>query len=252
MRQLIAGNWKMHGLRAEAGHLCADIVKHIGDIDADLLVCPPATLLAHVAALIASSPVLLGGQDCHEVSHGAHTGDVSAPMLADAGARWVIIGHSERRQAYGETDARLRHKIAAAEHAQLTPILCVGENEEERLAGRHTQRIGHQLHHGLPDTLPTTGCVVAYEPIWAIGTGRIPSLDDIAAMHTFIRTTLTQRFGDVGKGVRILYGGSVKPDNAAEILAIPEVGGALVGGASLQAQSFLDIARAARPLPSTT
>ena len=241
MQPLIAGNWKMNGLQAEAASL-ADALR-CGAPGCDLLVCPPATVLAGVARLLAGSGVMVGGQDCHDAVRGAHTGDISAAMLRDAGAGWVILGHSERRQSHGESDAAVRRKAVAAAEAGLVPIVCVGETEDQREAGQARTVVGAQLAGSLP---PGFLGVVAYEPVWAIGTGRVPTTADVAAMHAHIRRQLVADLGEAGAGVRILYGGSVKPDNAAGLLGLPEVGGALVGGASLVAADFLDIARASR------
>ncbi len=240
MRRLIAGNWKMNLLRAEAELLLADLRAGAAGLACDLLVCPPATLLSLAAAALSGSPIALGGQDCHAAAKGAHTGDISAPMLRDAGARYVIVGHSERRADHHESDADVRAKAEAAAAAGLVPIVCVGEREAERVAGRAESVVGAQLEFSLPDGFAGA---VAYEPVWAIGTGRIPSAEDVASMHSHIRSRLTQRFAAAGAAMRILYGGSVKPENAATLLRLPEVGGALVGGASLDATSFLAIAR---------
>ena len=232
MKRLIAGNWKMNGLRAASAELRA-IGAGLGGADAEVVICPPATLIAVLADDAGAAGVALGGQDCHPAASGAHTGDVSAEMLADAGASWCVVGHSERRADHGETDALVRDKARAARRAGLTPIVCVGETREEREGGRAEAVVRGQLSGSLPED----GFVVAYEPVWAIGTGLTPTEDDIAAMHAAIRDA-------VGPGPRILYGGSVKPRNARAILALPEVGGALVGGASLKADDFLGIVRA--------
>ena len=242
MRSLIAGNWKMNGLTAEAAAL-AGAIGAAGEQGCDLLVCPPATQLAAVVAILAGSSVAVGGQDCHQAQAGAHTGDVSAPMLADLGATHVILGHSERRALHGETSALVRAKVAAALAAGLVPVVCVGESEAERAGGAAEQVVAGQLADSLPDGFAG---VVAYEPVWAIGSGRTPSLAEVAAMHGSIRARLERISPGHGAGVRILYGGSVKPANAAELLHLPDVGGALVGGASLVAADFLAIARAAR------
>ncbi len=244
MRQLIAGNWKMNGLAAEAGPLAQTIRDGAGGLGCDLLVCPPFTCLAAVAAALQGSAIAVGGQDCHQAANGPHTGDISAPMLRAAGARFVILGHSERRQDHGETDELVREKVLAARAAGLTPIVCVGETEEHRSAGRETEVVGWQISGSLPEAFEG---VLAYEPVWAIGTGRSATEADVATMHAFIREELVRQFPEQGRRFPVLYGGSVKPDNAAAILAVPEVGGALVGGASLQAGDFLAIARAARP-----
>jgi triosephosphate isomerase len=240
MRQLIAGNWKMHGLTDEAAAIVTPLLD-AGELVRDLLVCPPATQIAAVARILGGSRVAVGGQDCHQETHGAHTGDISAAMLRDAGASFVILGHSERRQNHGETDALVRAKTLAAVTAELTPIVCVGETDDQRQSGQQAAVVGSQLTGSLPDHF--TG-VIAYEPVWAIGTGRTATEADVAAMHAFIRGQLVVRFGEVGQEIRILYGGSVRPANAAALLAIPHVGGALVGGASLKAEDFLGIARA--------
>ncbi|NWG52911.1 MAG: triose-phosphate isomerase [Hydrogenophilaceae bacterium] len=237
-RALIAGNWKMYGLAAALGELDAlSAALAQQPVDADVAVCPPATLLAAAAARLKGSPILLGGQDCHTAPEGAHTGDISAVMLADAGARLVIVGHSERRRDHGETDALVRAKAEAALAAGLTPIVCVGETIEERQAGQAEAVVGRQIAGSLPER---GEAVVAYEPVWAIGTGLTASTAEIAAMHAFVRGVLGAR----GARVRILYGGSVKPQNAQEILALEEVDGALVGGASLKAADFSAIIRA--------
>jgi triosephosphate isomerase len=241
--QLIAGNWKMHCLTAEAIALAEAIKAGAAGIAAELLVCPTALHVAAVAKALAGSSVAVGGQDCHQSTHGAHTGDIAAPMLRDAGASYVILGHSERRQNHDETDELIREKTIAAMQAGLTPIVCVGETADQRVGGQEREVVGWQLAGSLPK--PFTG-VIAYEPVWAIGTGRTATEQDVAAMHTFIHEELVRQFGDAGHGIRILYGGSVKGSNAAGLLAVSHVGGALVGGASLKADEFLMIARAAR------
>ena len=243
MPQLIAGNWKMHCLAAEAIALAKGVAAGAQGITADLVVCPTALHIAAVAQALQGSPVAVGGQDCHQSKQGAHTGDIAAPMLKDAGASWVILGHSERRHNHGETDELIREKTLAAVAASLTPIVCVGETADQRSSGQETEIVGWQLAGSLPK--PFTG-VVAYEPCWAIGTGKTPTDEDVATMHAFIREELVRQFGDAGQTVRILYGGSVKATNAAALLAIPNVGGALIGGASLKADEFLTIARAAK------
>ena len=242
---LIAGNWKMNGLNATAARIVEPLRSGCDGLGCEVLVCPPATLLTTVAQMLAGTPVMVGGQDCHAKPSGAHTGDVSAPMLRDAGATWVIVGHSERRADHAETDAMVRAKAEAAAAAGLRPIVCVGETEAERLAGRETEVVGRQLAGSLPDAFAGGAGVVAYEPVWAIGTGRNATEADVGAMHAFIRAELRRRFGDPGARIRVLYGGSVRPANAAALLAVPEVGGALVGGASLKADDFLAIAKAA-------
>ena len=243
MRHLIAGNWKMNGLKEQAAAIALPLGAGATGLACDLLVCPPATMVTIVANILLGSGVAVGGQDCHAKASGAHTGDISAAMLRDAGASYVILGHSERRADHGETDAVVRAKVTAAVAAGLTPIVCVGETEAQRVAGEQNKVVGTQLAGSLPEGFAG---VVAYEPVWAIGTGRTPTPADVAAMHAFIRTKLVSLLGPAGGGLRILYGGSVKPSNAAELMALPEVGGALVGGASLQATEFLSIARAVR------
>ncbi len=243
MRQLIAGNWKMNGLRADAIALATALAAELhGDAGCDVLVCPPSTVLAAVTEALAGSAVMTGGQDCHTDASGACTGDVSAPMLRDAGAGWVILGHSERRLGYGESNALVREKVRAAVAAGLTPIVCVGETEQQRLSGNAETVVAAQIDGSVPAGFAG---VVAYEPVWAIGTGRTASEDDVVAMHRCIRSQLVETLGEAGAGLRILYGGSVKPAGAAALLALPEVGGALVGGASLVAADFLAIIRAA-------
>ena len=242
MPQLIAGNWKMHGLAADAVALARGVAAGASGLGCELLVCPPFVHVAAVAQALAGTVVAVGGQDCHQAKQGAHTGDVSAPMLRDAGASWVILGHSERRHNHGETDELVREKVLAAVEAGLTPIVCVGETEDHRTGGQETEVVGWQLAGSLPK--PFTG-VVAYEPVWAIGTGKTASEEDVAMMHAFIREELVRQFGDAGQGIRILYGGSMRPANAASLLAVPHVGGGLIGGASLKAEDFLAIAKAA-------
>jgi triosephosphate isomerase len=243
MPQLIAGNWKMNCLEAEAVELAGAIAAGAQGITADLLVCPTALHVAAVARVLEGTKVAVGGQDCHFATHGAHTGDISGVMLSDVGATWVILGHSERRQNHGETDELVREKTVAALAAGLTPIVCCGETADQRSGGLQTETVGWQLAGSLPK--PFAG-VVAYEPIWAIGSGKTATVEDVATMHAFIREELVRQFGDAGHAVRILYGGSVKAANAAALLAVPNVGGALIGGASLNAQEFLAIAGAAQ------
>jgi len=241
MLPLIAGNWKMHLLREDAIRLVSALRAQATSLACELLVCPPATVLADVAAHLAGSPIMVGGQDCHQAPFGPHTGDISAPMLRDAGASWVILGHSERRSDHHESDALVCAKAKAALAAGLKPVVCVGETQAEREAGQAERIVSIQLAHSLPDGFSGA---VAYEPVWAIGSGRTPTETEIAGMHSLIREALQARFGAAGATIRILYGGSVKPENAESLLAIPEVSGALVGGASLKAESFLAIARA--------
>ncbi len=244
-QMLIAGNWKMNGLRDSLGELSA-ISAAAGETDArvEVAIAPPFTLIAAAASVVESSRVAIGGQDCHAKDSGAHTGCVSAVMLADSGASFVIVGHSERRTDNGETDAIVKAKAETALSAGLRVIVCVGETESERDEGRAEDVVGRQLRGSLP-TARAEHVVVAYEPVWAIGTGRTPSVEDVDAMHNFIRAQLRAHFGETGGDVLILYGGSVKPSNASELLGIAEVGGALVGGASLKASDFIPIIAAA-------
>lgn len=242
-RPLVAGNWKMNGLKAarrELDGMVRGLAKG-GRPACDVFVCPPATLIARLAEAARGSPIKIGGQDCHARPSGAHTGDVAAEMLADAGAKAVIVGHSERRHDHGETDAIVAGKVEAAWRAGLVAIVCVGETEAERDRGEAEAVVARSLAGSLPAGVEARNTVVAYEPVWAIGTGRTPTTDEIEAMHGLIRARLTARFGPGADGVRLLYGGSVKPDNAAAILALKDVNGALVGGASLKADSFLAI-----------
>jgi triosephosphate isomerase len=240
-RPLVAGNWKMHGLAASQAELEKIIAGGAG-LGCELMICPPATLIARFAAAAKGSAVAIGGQDCHAEASGAHTGDIAAEMLADAGATAVIVGHSERRNDHHETDAQVRAKALAAWRAGLVAIVCVGEQRTEREAGRTLAVVGSQLDGSLPDGATAARLVVAYEPVWAIGSGLTPTPADVAEVHGFIRQRLSGRFGGEGAGTRILYGGSVKPANAGELLAVEHVNGALVGGASLKAADFLGIA----------
>jgi triosephosphate isomerase len=240
MRQIIAGNWKMHGLTADSAALADALRGPAASLPCDLLVFPPFTQIAAVAARLAGSAIGVGGQDCHANRLGPHTGDISAEMLRDAGATHVILGHSERRADHGDTSERVRQKVEAALAAGLIPIVCVGETEEQR--GEAAETVGWQISGSLPAGF--TG-MLAYEPVWAIGTGRTPTVDEVGDMHAFIRGELTRQFPDAAPHIPILYGGSVKPANASSLLAVPEVNGALVGGASLNADDFLAIARAA-------
>jgi triosephosphate isomerase (TIM) len=242
-RPLIAGNWKMNGRRAESQALARAIVHEAAGLTAELVVCPPATLIGSIGEAIKGSPVALGAQDCHTAAGGAHTGDISALMLADLGCRYVILGHSERRAEHGETDALVRAKAEAAAAAGLVPIICVGESQSDRDRGAALSVVAGQLAGSLPEAAKPGATVIAYEPIWAIGSGRTPSLGDIAAMHRHLRRELGGR-GQGAGNFRLLYGGSVKPANAREILATADVDGALVGGASLNAEDFIAIARA--------
>ena len=243
MRKLAAGNWKMNGTADSLTEIAALAAATKGAA-CDILICPPATLIAQMAATAKGTDVMVGGQDCHAEVSGAHTGDISAAMLKDAGAGHVILGHSERRADHGETDADVRAKAEAAGAAGLIRVICVGETEAERDAGTTLAIIGRQLAGSIPDGATAANTVIAYEPVWAIGTGRTPTLDQIAEVHDFMRKTLTDRFGAEAKGMRLLYGGSVKPSNAAEIFATANVDGALVGGASLMAADFSQIVTA--------
>ena len=239
-RSLVVGNWKMNGLRASIGELEKIIAGARTLTQVELIVCPPATLIASFAATASGTGVLIGGQDCHALAAGAYTGDVSAEMLKDAGATAVIVGHSERRQHHGETDAAVRAKTEAARRAGIVAIVCVGETRAERDTGRAATVVSAQLEGSLSDD--ATGFVIAYEPVWAIGTGLTPTAGDVGEMHALIRERLVWRYGDLGRKAHILYGGSVNPANAAELLAVDNVDGALVGGASLKADEFLAIA----------
>ena len=245
MGKLIAGNWKMNGTAADLGAAreIADGARNAGP-DVSVMLCPPATLIDRMAGVAVGTPLRIGGQDCHAGQAGAHTGDISAEMLADAGANAVILGHSERRADHGEGDGAVRAKAEAAARAGLTAIICVGESEAQRDAGEALRIVEAQLDGSVPQLEPS-GLVIAYEPVWAIGTGKTPTADDIAAMHHHIRGWLTGRFGAGGAQIAILYGGSMKPGNAAEILAIADVDGGLIGGASLKAADFLAIVSAA-------
>ena len=241
VRALIAGNWKMNGRQDSSAEL-VKIIAGAGSVAADLLVCPPATLIIGFAGLARGSTVAIGGQDCHAQPAGAFTGDISAEMLKDAGATAVIVGHSERRTYHHETDADVRAKALAARRAGLLAIVCIGETRQEREGGCTLAVVGGQLEGSLPEGGDGRDIVVAYEPVWAIGSGVTPTERDIAEVHEFIRERLRARFGPPGQGIRLLYGGSVKPANAAEIYKIDDVNGALVGGASLKAEEFLAIA----------
>jgi triosephosphate isomerase len=244
IRPLIAGNWKMNGLGASLGEFEAMLAGAASvAAKADLLVCPPMTLVAAFAERAKGAKVFaVGAQDCHPKPSGAHTGDVSAEMLADAGARAIIVGHSERRADHGESDALVRAKAEAVWRAGLVAIVCIGETREQRDAGKTLDVCGTQLKGSLPDGSTAGNLVVAYEPVWAIGTGLTPTPGDVEQVHRFIRDSLVSRFKGEGAAMRILYGGSVKPSNAAELMAVANVNGALVGGASLKASDFLAIA----------
>jgi triosephosphate isomerase len=246
IRPLIAGNWKMNGLRCDGAKLAADLAawtKGTGSSAVqklDILICPPATILSAVAEKISGSAVLLGAQDCHPAKSGAHTGDISAEMLADQGCRYIIVGHSERRAGHGEADAIVKTKAAAALRAGLAAIICIGETEAERQAGRTIDIVSAQLAGSLPPEATAANTVIAYEPVWAIGSGKVPTNDEVAAVHTHLRQLARKSVAE-GRAVRLLYGGSVKPSNAKELMAIPDVNGALVGGASLKLEDFTGI-----------
>jgi triosephosphate isomerase len=246
LRQLVAGNWKMHGLGADLAEL--DALKHgLGSSppSCDVLVCPPASLIARAASAVKDA-FAIGGQDCHQKASGAFTGDISAEMLKDAGASVVIVGHSERRQYHGESDQLVAAKAHAAWRAGLSAIICIGETESQHDAGEAPKICHDQIAGSVPKEAITANTAIAYEPVWAIGTGRTPGNDEIAAMHAHIRKCLVGHLGEAGKAMRILYGGSVKPANAKAILALENVNGALVGGASLKAHEFLGIISAAK------
>ncbi|YBV97480.1 triose-phosphate isomerase [Phyllobacteriaceae bacterium JZ32] len=250
IRPLVAGNWKMNGtgeslaeLRAIATGLSSDLGQKL-----DAVICVPATLLSRAAETLVSETVRLGGQDCHVKESGAHTGDISAAMLKEAGADYVILGHSERRTDHQETDELIRAKTQAAWKAGLAAIVCVGETAAERQEGRALEVIGRQLLGSLPDNVKSDTTIIAYEPVWAIGTGQTPTAEDVEKAHAFMRSELIARFGSEGAKLRLLYGGSVKPANAVELLGISNVDGALVGGASLKATDFLAICEAYRTL----
>lgn len=245
LQPLIAGNWKMNGLRGDGLALAAALKARAGQKpDCEVLVCPPFTLLHDVAEALKGSGIAIGAQDCHEFGPGAHTGDIAAAMLKDAGCSYVIVGHSERRVNHGETDALVRRKAAAAQAAGLAVVVCVGETQAERVRDLTFDVLARQIEASIPDGAKAENTVIAYEPVWAIGTGRTPTSDDIAAGHQQIRAVMAQRARPAA--IRILYGGSVKPDNAREILKIPEVDGALVGGASLKADDFWAIVQSCR------
>lgn len=235
-RKLAAGNWKMNGTKASLAEVAALIAAH-PDPKSEVLLCPPATLVAAMVAA-AAGKIAVGGQDCHMKAAGAHTGDIAAEMLADCGASHVILGHSERRADHGESSEMVAAKATAARAAGLVAVICVGETEAQRDAGETLALVGAQLAGSVPDGATAANTVIAYEPVWAIGTGRTPTLEQIAEVHDFMRAELVARFGTEGEGMRLLYGGSVKPSNATEIFATSNVDGALVGGASLKAADF--------------
>lgn len=237
-KKLAAGNWKMFGTTAALAEVEALLAAHPAP-GCDLLLCPPATLVHRMAEVAKGSALAVGGQDCHANENGAHTGDIAASMLVDAGASYAIVGHSERRADHGESDADVAAKATAAYGADLVAVICIGESEAERKGGQTLDVVATQLAGSIPDAATAANTVIAYEPIWAIGTGLVPTLDEIAEVHDFMRAELTKRFGaEIADGIRLLYGGSVKPGNAAEIFAVSNVDGALVGGASLKAADF--------------
>lgn len=248
VRPLAAGNWKMNGTRLMTAELIAGLAQRANSakgLAAEILVCPPFPYLGGAVSAASGTTIAVGGQDCHAKASGAHTGDVAAAMLADLGCRYVILGHSERRTDHGESSVMVAAKAAAALAAGLTAIICVGETEAERDRGETLKVVENQIVESLPSGVTAANLVVAYEPVWAIGTGRTPTIEDVASVHALIRKLLTAKLADGGK-VRILYGGSVKPSNAAELMAVPEVNGALVGGASLKAEDFWAIVAACR------
>ena len=242
-RKLAAGNWKMNG-SGDALVMIADLGRAHSDGKCDIVICPPSPFLAQAAQIADGGAVAIGAQDCHPEPKGTFTGDSAAAMLAEAGANYIIVGHSERREAYGESDALVAAKASAALNCGLTAIICLGESLQEREAGDALPVISRQLSASVPDTDDCDKLVVAYEPIWAIGTGKTPTPDQIAEVHTALRKQLLDRFGDAAQNIRLLYGGSVKPDNAAAIFALPDVDGALVGGASLSTKDFSPIVTA--------
>lgn len=243
IRPLVAGNWKMNGTRASLDQIkaMAEGVKGPLAEKVESLICPPSTLLYVATALCEDSPLKIGAQDCHQNASGAHTGDISAEMIADCFGTHVIVGHSERRTDHAETDHLVRAKASAAYAADLIAIICIGETAEQRKSGQTLDVLKRQLDGSLPDEAIAANTVIAYEPVWAIGTGLTPTVEDVREAHAFMREELVKRFGGEGRGMRILYGGSVKPSNASELMAIENVDGALIGGASLKASDFLSI-----------
>jgi triosephosphate isomerase (TIM) len=250
IRPLIAGNWKMNGTTGSLNELRAIAHGFMHGLDAETaaLICPPATMLAHVSEILSTTPVSSGGQDCHARESGAHTGDISAEMLKDAGATFVIVGHSERRTDHHETDAMVRAKAEAAWRAGIVAIICIGETKAERDLGATLDTLSRQISGSVPPSATAANTVIAYEPVWAIGTGLTPSADDVAKAHAHIRAELKDLLSAESAKMRILYGGSVKPSNAVELLRVKNVDGALVGGASLKSADFLGIAEAYRSL----
>lgn len=245
MKKLIAGNWKMNGNLETAVNLSRSIVEQAGDVsgNSDLLLCPPAVYITRVLDICRDSFVAVGGQDCSSYQSGAYTGEISAAMLEDTGCRYVILGHSERRQYHNETSALVSEKAAIAHQHNLNAIICLGENEQEREQSLEKDIVGAQLEESLPPAVTAKNTIIAYEPVWAIGTGKTATPEDVADMHQFIREKLQEKLAD-SSAIRILYGGSVKPDNAQELFKVPNVDGALIGGASLKAEQFLAIAAA--------
>ena len=237
MRKLAAGNWKMNGTGESLAEIETLIAAHPAPA-CDVLICPPATLLSRMSEIAQGSAIKTGAQDCHANASGAHTGDISAEMIVEAGGSYVIVGHSERRSDHGETDDEIRAKAEAAWRAGLIAVICVGETLEEREAGRTIEVVGGQLAGSVPEGARAANTVVAYEPVWAIGTGKVPTLEEIGEVHDDIRSRLAARFAGEAAGISLLYGGSVKPSNAAEIFGVSNVDGALVGGASLKAGDF--------------
>ncbi|MBT9370116.1 triose-phosphate isomerase [Rhizobium sp. CSW-27] len=246
VRPLVAGNWKMNGTRSSLDQIKAIAEGVQGPLSekVDALLCPPATLLYVATALCTDSPLMIGAQDCHQNASGAHTGDISAEMIADCYGTFVIVGHSERRSDHAETDHLVRAKAEAAFAADITAIICIGETADERKAGQTLEILKRQLAASVPDGANSENTVIAYEPVWAIGTGLTPTVEDVEKAHAFMRAELVARFGAAGKAIRILYGGSVKPSNAKELMGVANVDGALVGGASLKAADFLAIYKA--------
>ncbi|MFD1744332.1 triose-phosphate isomerase [Rhizobium helianthi] len=243
VRPLVAGNWKMNGTRSSLDQIkaiSAGVTTPLAE-KVDALICPPATLLYVATALCTDSPLMIGAQDCHQNQSGAHTGDISAEMIADCFGTYVIVGHSERRVDHAETDHLVRAKAEAAFAADLTAIVCIGETADERKAGQTLEILKRQLSGSVPDSATPENTVIAYEPVWAIGTGLTPTVEDVEKAHAFMREELVARFGEHGKKMRILYGGSVKPGNAKELMSVANVDGALIGGASLKAADFLAI-----------
>ncbi len=245
IRPLVAGNWKMNGTTAmlKEPRLLAAMLRDV-KLKCDVMLCPPATILRRVKSVMKGSRIKLGGQDCHTAASGAHTGDISALMLKDAGASAVIVGHSERRTNHKETDAVVAAKASAAHKAGMTAIICIGETLDERKGGKTLSVLSEQIKGSVPEGSTAANTVIAYEPVWAIGTGLTPTTAEVAEAHAHIRADLSKVMGEEGAATRILYGGSVKPSNAAELMGVDNVNGALVGGASLKASDFIGILKA--------